>query len=299
MNPLEKVLKNKNFSAVFLVLSVLVALVVPHLSRKVLKPLKMTTVKIMALVLIVGLSLVDPVKALLLAIILVVALQRLSDVCKSNNDIIKKLFVEEELNDEGSDEASDEVGDEGAEPESAFDETEDDEPTFKSELLENTPVNEVELNSVNNPVVVQEVAESNTREKLNYNSEPMDQTKVLPNTEEEPLKLNVEPVGNLLQEGFEDVLNNSTLNNSMVDKHMKTNDTTENSELNNVLTANIPEEKVENSLENVEVKVFTNKNQLKDIGTNLVNCLENNEGIKSGKNQLGAQGLEEIEGYSW
>ena len=74
-----------------------------------------------------------------------------------------------------------------------------------------------------------------------------------------------------------------------------------NSELNNVLTANVA--KVENTLKPVNTDkvetVFTNELQLLDIGTNLVNCAEKPEKQTMGKNTLGTQGNSNPSGYSF
>ena len=107
----------------------------------VLKHLDSAVVRIVVMVCIVGLSLIDPVKALLLAIILVVALQTLSNLKRAKpkvnvitlvNDLVNTLKnnvmnndkeLDDANNDGVSDEASDEAGDEGSD--AAFDETSD------------------------------------------------------------------------------------------------------------------------------------------------------------------------------
>ena len=119
MNAIEKLLKHKQFSVVFMILAVVVAaVVVPNLSEKSLGLLDNTTVKkVILMVSIVGLSLVDPVKALLLAIVLVVALMQLMKL-KSGSPMNNRV------SNDVSDETSDEVSDEGS-AENAFDETEE------------------------------------------------------------------------------------------------------------------------------------------------------------------------------
>ena len=74
-------LKDKNVSMAFMIVSVVLAvLVIPNLSMNVLKHLDSGVIRIVVMVSIVGLSLVDPVKALLLAIYLVVAFQTLANL---------------------------------------------------------------------------------------------------------------------------------------------------------------------------------------------------------------------------
>ena len=61
-------LKDKNVSMAFMIVSVVLAvLVIPNLSMNVLKHLDSGVIRILIMVSIVGLSLVDPVKALLLS----------------------------------------------------------------------------------------------------------------------------------------------------------------------------------------------------------------------------------------
>lgn len=303
MNVIEKLLKNKQFSAVFMILAVVVAAaVVPNLSQGTLSVLDNTPVRVSLMVLIVGLSLVDPVKALLLAIVLVVSLMRLMvskktgsvTMVKSNNDV------------------SDEVSDEGN-PENAFDETEESGlndtdmlTPENSELLNDTVSfndNNSGLNSVNEPVVLGDVPTNDKRTSVDFNAVPYNNgvqraDASLADVVDRPNKI---VIGSLLNEGFENPLVKNTLNNNTVDDALNSEETDPNNDLNNVLTANVPV--VENTLEPVSTEkvqgVFTNEWQLKDIGTNLVGCEEKPEKVSMAKNTLGTQGNNSPSGYSF
>lgn len=312
-------LKDKNVSLAFIVVSVVLALlVVPNLSMNVLKHLDSAVVRIVVMVCIVGLSLVDPVKALLLAIILVVALQTLSNLKRAKpkvnvitlvNDLVNTLKnnvmnndkeLEETSNDNASDEASDEAGDEGSD--AAFDETSDTDlvnnatmenigleandllSPEKSELLNNSlAFNNLPENSVSQPVLLGDVPTNDTRTVKNFNAKPY-------NNGISKAKANLAPeikdtankivIGSLLNEGFENPGESKNMNSEEVD---------ENTELNNVLTYQVEKEKV---------SVFTTNNQLLDIQSNEVNCVGNNMRVTSSKEQLGPQGMVRPYGYS-
>ena len=307
MNALEKVLKGKKLSVVFLVLAVLVAaVVVPNLPGNVVGVLDNTAVRIIVMVLIVGLSLVDPVKALLLAIVLVVALMRLMAVKREMNGKVNSLIG---LNEEVNDEASDETGDDA---ENAFDETEEPESAFDTTGLEATDINapaDSELlndnlkfndngkNSVNEPVVLGDVPTSSERTSTKFNAVPytngVERADVdLSVTVDRDAKPNTIVIGSLLPEGFENPTDKNSLNNNSVDKALSVDDTSSEELLNNVLTSNVPvaEETLEQvSTEKVE-SVFTNEWQLKDAGNNFVDCVDDKENLKT-------QGDDELEGY--
>ena len=309
MNALEKVLKGKKLSVVFLVLAVLVAaVVVPNLPGNVVGVLDNTAVRIIVMVLIVGASLVDPVKALLLAIILVVALMRLMAVKREMNGKVNELTV---VGDEASDEAGDEAGDEA---ENAFDESEEPESAFDTTGLEATDINapaDSELlndnlkfndngkNSVNEPVVLGDVPTSSERTHTVFNAQPynngIERAEVdLSVTVDRDAKPNTIVIGSLLTEGFENPTEKSSLNNNSVDTALSVDDTSSEELLNNVLTSNVPV--AENSLEQVSTEkvesVFTNEWQFKDAGNNFVNCVDDKENLKT-------QGDDELEGYSF
>ena len=319
MNVIEKLLKNKQVSAVFMILAVVVAAaVVPNLSQKSLSVLDNTTVRVIVMVLIVGLSLVDPVKALLLAIILVVALMRLM-TSRRERQLSPVVNGVDNL---VSDEVSDELSDEGN-AENAFDETgEDNELTMKSGLNENdlaSPENSEllndnlsfndkneDLNSVNEPVVLGDVPTNSNRKSVEFNAVPYNNgvenaDAGLADVTDRDATPNKIVIGSLLNEGFENPLNKNSVGNNIVDDVLNAEETDANSELNNVLTANVA--KVENTLKPVNTDkvetVFTNELQLKDIGTNLVNCAEKPEKQTMGKNTLGTQGNSNPSGYSF
>ena len=303
MNVIEKLLKNKQFSAVFMILAVVVAVaVVPNLSQRTLSVLDNTTVRVLLMVLIVGLSLVDPVKALLLAIVLVVSLMRLMVSKKTGSVTMVK----------SNNSVSDEVSDEGH-PEHAFDETEetglndtDMLTPENSELLNDTVSfndNNSGLNSVNEPVVLGDVPTNDKRTSVDFNAVPYNNgvqraDASLADVVDKPNKI---VIGSLLNEGFENPLVKNTLNNNTVDDALNSEETDPNNDLNNVLTANVPV--VENTLEPVSTEkiqgVFTNEWQLKDIGTNLVGCEEKPEKVSMAKNTLGTQGNSSPSGYSF
>ena len=303
MNVIEKLLKNKQFSAVFMILAVVVAAaVVPNLSQGTLSVLDNTTVRVLLMVLIVGLSLVDPVKALLLAIVLVVSLMRLMVYKKTGSVTMVK----------SNNSVSDEVSDEGH-PEHAFDETEESGlndtdmlTPENSELLNDTVSfndNNSGLNSVNEPVVLGDVPTNDKRTSVDFNAVPYNNgvqraDASLADVVDKPNKI---VIGSLLNEGFENPLVKNTLNNNTVDDALNSEETDPNNDLNNVLTANVPV--VENTLEPVSTEkiqgVFTNEWQLKDIGTNLVGCAEKPEKVTMAKNTLGTQGNSSPSGYSF
>lgn len=307
-------LKDKNVSMAFMVVSVVLAiLVVPNLSMNVLKHLDSGVVRILIMVSIVGLSLVDPVKALLLAILLVVALQTLANLKtsinkpKTNvvslvNDLVNNLKnkVSNTINDEPDDEMSDEMGDEGSD--NAFDEANDVDSNMdneamrfdgleandllnpeESELLNNSlAYNNLPENSVSQPVLLGDVPTNDSRTVSNFNAEPYNNgisraKSKLPKQLEDTSKKVV--IGSLLNEGFE---------NAEESKNLSVEETSEDKELNNVLTSQV---------ENKKECVFTTNNQLLDIQTNEVGCMGNDMRISSSKDQLGPQGMTRPYGY--
>ena len=316
MNAIEKLLKHKQFSVVFMILTVVVApVVVPNLSEKSLGLLDNTTVRVILMVSIVGLSLVDPVKALLLAIVLVVALMQLMKL-KSGSPMNNRV------SNDVSDETSDEVSDEGS-AENAFDETEEPENELmvnpglddtdmmnpeNSELLNDSldfNKKNAELNSVNEPVVLGDVPTSDERKPVDFNAVPYNNgvniaDANLADKVDRDATPNKIVIGSLLNEGFENPLNKTELGNNVVDDALNSEETDPSNDLNNVLTANVP--KVENTLEPVtdEVKtVFTNEWQLQDAGTNLVDCKDKEEKVKMAKNTIGTQGNSHPSGFSF
>ena len=79
-------------------------------------------------------------------------------------------------------------------------------------------------------------------------------------------------IGSLLNEGFE---------NPGESINLSVEETSEEKELNNVLTSQVEDKKA---------CVFTTNNQLLDIQTNEVGCMGNDMRISSSKEQLGPQG---------
>lgn len=310
MNALEKVLIDKKLSVVFLVLAVLVAaVVVPNLPGNVVGVLDNTAVRIMVMVLIVGVSLVDPVKALLLAIVLVVALMRLMAVKREMNGKVDELIV---VSDEVSDETSDDAEnafDETEEPESAFDTTGLDETDInapaESELLNDSlKFNENANNSVNEPVVLGDVPTNSERTHTVFNAVPynngVERSEVdLSVTVDRDEKPNSIVIGSLLNEGFENPTDKCSLNNNSVDTALSVDEADPDESLNNTLNAKVPV--VDHTLEPVsteKVGEFTNEWQLQDIGTNLVDCVGNEKKLVSG-DALGTQGDSSPGGFSF
>jgi hypothetical protein len=135
--------------------------------------------------------------------------------------------------------------------------------------------NNVELTNVNNTQLP----------LVNYNLSPLkENTNMSSNGGDEQ---NTIIVGELLQEGYDDHLNNtgSTNNVLSVDNAIGS--------VNNVLTA--PVEEIEN--------VFTSNNQLLDVQTNLVKCKGNNDVVRPIENLFDTQGLgrndSEPTGFMW
>ena len=310
-------LKDKNVSMAFMIVSVVLAvLVIPNLSMNVLKHLDSGVIRILIMVSIVGLSLVDPVKALLLAILLVVALQTLANLKTSKNkpktnvvtlvnDLVNNLKnkvnnVSDAMTDELDDEMSDEMGDEGSD--NAFDEAGDVDSNMdneamrfdgmeandllnpeESELLNDSlAYNNLPENSVSQPVLLGDVPTNDSRTVNNFNAEPYNngvsraKNKLPKQLEDTSNKI---VIGSLLNEGFE---NPGESNNLSVEE------TSEEKELNNVLTSQVEDKKV---------CVFTTNNQLLDIQTNEVGCIGNDTRVVSSKDQLGPQGDQRPFGY--
>jgi len=301
---MKKMLTVDNLVVALLVL--VAAFLAPNLNLKALQVFDLTAVRVVAMVVVVLVCLYKPVYALLLAIILVVCLQRLHNLKKTNlvlnavlNNVSNEGVSDEGVSDEGvSDEGGDEEGADGEE--SVNVESSDDVNNMNNGLVNNGVVNDEE-NVVLSPV------EEGGMTNVNYNLTPLESNNEVSNENayNNVDQLEVHVIGALLNEGFE-----NPLNNTVVDNSLSVENTSANNNVNNVLTAEVPVTDPVNTLNNVsnvtnvsacEVKTkrklfadsnpctdtLTSNKQLKDIQTNFFSC----EGsIKSTKEQLSAQG---------
>jgi len=274
-------------NTLIVLLAVSAVLVVPRLPLSTLSFMNNMYVRLMLMTLIALLCLVDPVKALLLAINFVVALQRLHNLQKvaSANNVLNA--VNNVLNNNAN--AEEDEAETPTEPEN-------------SELLNNVvPANSDEndneevapssnLNLGNNAnVVLNNAVEKPTISNVAYNVSPNNLDNLINenNNNAEKDAQNTVVIGELLQEGFEDHLKGSNINNNLSIENA-------NGIVNNVLTAPVSED---------PESVFTSKNQLLDAQSNLVDCKGNNEVVRSQGSQHSAQGFGNPEGvptgYSW
>ena len=274
-------------NTIIVLLAVSAVLVVPRLPLATLSFMNNMYVRLMLMTLIALLCLVDPVKALLLAINFVVALQRLHSLQKvaSANNVLNA--VNNVLNNNVN--AADNEVETPTEPEN-------------SELLNNVvPANADENNNEevagnanlslgnNENVVLNNAVEKPTVSNVSYNVSPSNLEDLVNenNNDGEEDAQNTVVIGELLQEGFEDHLNGSNVNNNLSIENA-------NGVVNNVLTAQVAEE---------SEPVFTSKEQLLDAQSNLVACKGNNEVVRSQGSQHSAQGFGNPEGvptgYSW
>ena len=274
-------------NTLIVLLAVSAVLVVPRLPLSTLSFMNNMYVRLMLMTLIALLCLVDPVKALLLAINFVVALQRLHNLQKvaSANNVLNA--VNNVLNNNVN--AEENEAETPIEPEN-------------SELLNNVvPANADEndneevapssnLNLGNNEnVVLNNAVEKPTISAVSYNVSPNNLDNLIneDNNDAEEDAQNTVVIGELLQEGFEDHLKGSNVNNNLSIENA-------NGVVNNVLTAPVSED---------PESVFTSKNQLLDAQSNLVDCKGNNEVVRSQGSQHSAQGFGNPEGvptgYSW
>lgn len=275
MNFLKNTLKNKMvFNTLFVLLSLSAVLIIPRLTKDHLKMFDNMYLRLSLMVLISLLALVEPVLSLLLAINFVVAVQRLHDLKKQsllkvNN---KNNSVEETEDEEALEEGVESV--EGLDTVEGVEAVEE-----KDNKCDDTKCTGTDLNICkcgkggscdcglqnNNETVVglSDVSNNLPLDGVNYNITPScHSNRVVDNgSNSDDDEQNKIVIGELLQDGYDDYLNN--------DNVLKNTLSVENSagNINNVLTAEI---------ENVE-DVFTTKNQLLDIQTNLVNCKENKE----------------------
>lgn len=289
---LEKMMGKKNLrmaSNITAVVLVLVAvLLVPHLQLNALSWLDNAVARGVLMVVIVLVCLFDPIVALLLAILFVVALQRLHKLKKAKNAEVVLNALNTIVNNNA------EQQNVQPEPEPA--------PEVQEEIVDDElPQVEVQEqglppnNNDNSQVVLDEVNPANMKENVNYNLTPDVIDNVLQvdvvgaqNSDIDMYPVegnNSNVVGNFLEEGSEDVLNaNGT-------EHFLSVENAHGVQ-NNVLTAKIvcKQTGFENDAElvakqnnTVRCKPFTNDAQFLDAQSNLVNCKEN-------RNMLATQG---------
>jgi type II secretory pathway pseudopilin PulG len=292
---LEKMMGKKNLrmaSNITAVVLVLVAvLLVPHLQLNALSWLDNAVARGVLMVVIVLVCLFDPIVALLLAILFVVALQRLHKLKKAKNAEVVLNALNTIVNNNAA-----------QQPEAAPAPEPAPEPEVQEEIVDDElPQVEVQEqvlppnNNDNSQVVLSEVNPANMKEDVNYNLTPDVIDNVLQvdvvgaqNSDIDMYTVeatNSNVVGNFLEEGSEDVLNaNGT-------EHFLSVENAHGVQ-NNVLTARIvcKQTGFENDAElvakqnnTVRCKPFTNDAQFLDAQSNLVNCKEN-------RNMLATQG---------
>jgi len=291
---------------VIALLVLVAAFLAPNLPHSALQVFDLTAVRVVAMVVVVLVCLYKPVYALLLAIILVVCLQRLHNL-KKNNLVLNAVLNGNQLIDENN------LGkvnvDFGNDEEGADDEGDDEGVSVESSdgvnNMNNGLVNDGVIND-NDNVALSPVEEGGMT-NVNYNLKPLESSNEVNNDDvyNNVDQLEVHVIGALLNEGFENPLNNTDVDNAL-----SVENTSANNNVNNVLTANVPVTDPVNTLNNVssnggvsacQVKtnrqLFANANPCTDtlttaehlhaVQTNRFSC----EGpVLSIKNQSGAQG---------
>jgi hypothetical protein len=290
-----------------LVISLLVlvaAFLAPTLPHSALQVFDSTAVRVVSMVVVVLVCLYKPVYALLLAIILVVCLQRLHRLKKNNlvlNAVLNngnQLIDENNLGKVNIDFGNDEEGADGEESVSV-------ESNDGVNNMNNGVVNDGVIND-NENVALSPVEEGGMT-NIDYNLKPLESSNEVNNDDvyNNVDQLEVHVIGALLNEGFENPLNNTDVDNAL-----SVENTSANNNVNNVLTANVPVTDPVNTLNNVSSnggvsacqvktnrKLFANANPCTDtlttaenlhaVQTNRFSC----EGpVLSTKNQSGAQG---------
>ena len=313
---LEKMMGKKNArmaSNVVAVILVLVAvLLVPHLPIGGLQWLDHIAARVVLMIIIVLVCLLDPVVALLLAILFVVCLQRLHKLKKERNAKVVLSALNTLVKNNKLDELKDVLN--NAKANNALEEelVEDELPTVEDQTNV-LPVNNMD----NSEVVLAEVNPANMKQEVEYNLQPDNldnvvQLNIADNAVNNSVNGNVNgnvndsnagnanQVGALLEEGSDNVLSANNTEHFLSVENASGNQ-------NNVLTARIVCRKsgFENDVELVQeakrnnehvapvnnrptCKPFTTEFQFKDVQTNLVNCREN-------KNNLATQGHGNLE----
>lgn len=303
---LEKMLGKKSArmaSNVVAVILVLVAvLLVPHVPIGGLEWLDHIAARVILMVVIVLVCLVDPVVALLLAILFVVCLQRLHKLKKERNAKVVLSALNTLVKNNKLDELKDALNNNGANanvnaPEEEL--VEDELPTVEDQTNV-LPANNMD----NSQVVLSEVNPANMKQEVEYNLSPNNLDNVvqvnIANNAANNANTDVNggnnpgnpnQVGSLLEEGSDDILSANNTEHFLSVENASGNQ-------NNVLTARIVCQKsgFENDLDLVNeakrnnqpaapennrptCKPFTTEYQFKDVQSNLVNCKVNNNNL--------------------
>ena len=301
---LEKMMGKKNArmaSNVVAVILVLVAvLLVPHLPLGGLQWLDHVAARVVLMVVIVLVCLLDPVVALLLAILFVVCLQRLHKLKKERNAQVVLSALNTVVKNNMVDELKDALNNSGNGKVNALEEelVEDELPSVEDQTNV-LPANNMD----NSQVVLSEVNPANMRQEVEYNLSPNNLDNVVQvnladnaaNANNAANAGNANQVGSLLEEGSDNVLSANNTEHFLSVENASGNQ-------NNVLTARIVCKKsgFENDVELVQdarrnnqpaapvnnrqtCKPFTTEHQFKDAQSNLVKCQES-------KNNLATQG---------
>jgi hypothetical protein len=299
---LEKMMGKKNArmaSNVVAVILVLVAvLLVPHLPLGGLQWLDHIAARVVLMVVIVVVCLLDPVVALLLAILFVVCLQRLHKLKKERNAKVVLAALNTVVKNNKLDELKDALNNRGNGNSNALEEelVEDELPSVEDQTNV-LPANNMD----NSQVVLSEVNPANMRQEVEYNLAPNNLDNVVQLNLANNAGNNVNNAGNanqvgaLLEEGSDNVLSANNTEHFLSVENASGNQ-------NNVLTARIVCKKsgFENDVELVQeakrnnepaapvnnrptCKPFTTEHQFKDAQSNLVKCQES-------KNNLATQG---------
>ena len=302
---LEKMMGKKNArmaSNVVAVILVLVAvLLVPHLPLGGLQWLDHIASRVVLMVVIVVVCSLDPVVALLLAILFVVCLQRLHKLKKERNAKVVLAALNTVVKNNKLDELKDALNNRGNGNSNALEEelVEDELPSVEDQTNV-LPANNMD----NSQVVLSEVNPANMRQEVEYNLEPNNLDNVVQlniannagnNVNNAANAGNANQVGALLEEGSDNVLSANNTEHFLSVENASGNQ-------NNVLTARIVCKKsgFENDVELVQeakrnnepaapvnnrptCKPFTTEHQFKDAQSNLVKCQES-------KNNLATQG---------
>ena len=305
---LEKMLGKKNArmaSNVVAVILVLVAvLLVPHLPLGGLQWLDHIAARVVLMVVIVLVCLVDPVIALLLAILFVVCLQRLHKLKKERNAQVVLSALNTLVKNNKVDELKDVLN--NVKHNNALEEelVEDELPSVEDQTNV-LPANNMD----NSEVVLSEVNPANMKQEVEYNLQPDNLDNVVQlNIANNAVNNsgngnanggnanggnagNPNQVGALLEEGSDNVLSANNTEHFLSVENASGNQ-------NNVLTAKIVCRKsgFENDVKLVQeakrnneaaapvnnrptCKPFTTEFQFKDVQSNLVNCKVNNNNL--------------------
>lgn len=301
---MKKMLTVDNLVIALLVL--VAAFLAPNLPHNALQVFDRTAVRVVAMVVVVLVCLYKPVYALLLAIILVVCLQRLHRLKKHNLVLNNgnQLIDENNLGKVNIDFGNDEEGADGEESVSV-------ESNDGVNNMNNGVVNDGVIND-NENVALSPVEEGGMT-NIDYNLKPLESSNEVNNEDvyNNVDQLEVHIIGALLNEGFENPLNNTDVDNAL-----SVENTSANNNVNNVLTANVPITDPVNTLNNVSSnggvsacqvktnrKLFANSNPCTDtlttaehlhsVQTNRFSC----EGpVLSSINQSGTQGRDNNSG---